>query len=75
MANSANDNNIYTEWIHKRLLALVAQLDVHPAGDKEVAGSTPAEVGSILSWKLVMKHFLQSFSLLLIQDGQYWLTT
>ena len=34
---------------------------------KEVAGSTPAEVGNILSWKLIMKYFL---SLPLIQEGQ-----
>ena len=28
--------------------ASVAQLDVHPTGDQEVAGSTPAKVGNIL---------------------------
>ena len=33
-----------------------------PTGDKEVAGSTPAEVGNILSWRLIMKYFLRSFS-------------
>ena len=33
-----------------------------PTGDQEVAGSTPAEVGNILSWKLIMKYFLRSFS-------------
>ena len=33
-----------------------------PSGDQEVAGSTPAEVGSILSWRLTMKCFLRSFS-------------
>ena len=37
-------------------------------GDQEVAGSTPAEVGKILSWRLIMKYFLRSFSL--IQEGQ-----
>ena len=42
--------------------ALVAQLDAHPTGDQEVAGSTPAEVGNILSWRLIMKYFLRSFS-------------
>ena len=31
-------------------------------GDQEVAGSTPAEVGNILSWRLIMKYFLWSFS-------------
>ena len=32
-----------------------------PTGD-QVAGSTPAEVGNILSWRLIMKYFLRSFS-------------
>ena len=41
-----------------------------PTGDQEVVGSTPAEVGNILSWRLVMKYFLRSFSLPLIQEGQ-----
>ena len=41
-----------------------------PTGDQEVAGSTPAEVGNILSWRLIMKYFLRSFSLPLIQEGQ-----
>ena len=31
-------------------------------GDQEVAGSTPAEVGNILSWRSIMKYFLRSFS-------------
>ena len=31
-------------------------------GDQEVAGSTPAEVGNILSWRLIVKYFLRSFS-------------
>ena len=34
----------------------------HPTGDQEVAGSTPAEVGNILSWRLIVKYFLRSFS-------------
>ena len=34
----------------------------HPTGDQEVAGSTSAEVGNILSWRLIMKYFLRSFS-------------
>ena len=33
-----------------------------PTGDQEVAGSTPAEVGNILSWRLIRKYFLRSFS-------------
>ena len=39
-------------------------------GDQEVAGSIPAEVCNILSWRLIMKYFLRSFSLPLIQEGQ-----
>ena len=35
-----------------------------PTGDQEVAGSTPAEVGNILSWRLII------LSLPLIQEGQ-----
>ena len=42
--------------------ALVAQLDACPTGDQEVAGSTPAEVGNILLWRLIMKYFQRSFS-------------
>ena len=34
----------------------------HPTGDQEVAGSTPTVVGNILSWRLIMKYFLRSFS-------------
>ena len=37
------------------LPASVAQLDARPTGDQEVAGSIPAEVGNILSWRLIMK--------------------
>ena len=33
-----------------------------PTGDQEVAGSTPTEVGNIVSWRLIMKYFLWSFS-------------
>ena len=42
--------------------ASVAQLDARPTGDQEIVGSTPAEVGNILSWRLIMKYFLRSFS-------------
>ena len=56
-----------------------------PTGDQEVAGSTPAEVGNILSWRLIMKYFLWSFSpfrcfkkgscqFLAKECAQYWLT-
>ena len=57
-----------------------------PTGDQEVAGSTPAEVGNILLWRLIMKYFLRSFSpfrwfkkgscqFLAKECAQYWLTT
>ena len=40
-------------------------------GDQEVAGSTPAQVGNILSWNLIMKYFSTVIvSLPLIQEGQ-----
>ena len=39
------------------LPASVAQLDARPTGNQEVAGSTPAEIGNILSWRLIMKYF------------------
>ena len=41
-----------------------------PTGDQGVAGSTPAEVGNILSWRLIMKYFLVILSLPLIQEEQ-----
>ena len=41
--------------------ASVAQLDARLTGDQEGTGSTPAEVGDILSWRLIMKYFLRSF--------------
>ena len=57
-----------------------------PTGDQEVVGSTPAEVSNILSWRLIMKYFLGSFSpfrwfkkgscqFLTKECAQYWLTT
>ena len=33
-----------------------------PTGDQKVAGSIPAEVGDILSWRLTMKYFVRSIS-------------
>ena len=42
-----------------------------PTGDQEVAGSTPAEVGSILSWRFDHEIFSTVIlSLPLIQEGQ-----
>ena len=56
-----------------------------PTGDQEIVGSTPAEVGNILSWRLIVKYFLRSFSpfrwfkkgscqFLAKECAQYWLT-
>ena len=70
----------------ENIISPVAQLDVRLTGDQEVAGSTPAEIGNILSWKLIMKYFLRSFSpvcwfkkgscqFLAKECAQYWLTT
>ena len=46
-----------------------------PTGDQEVAGSIPAEVGNILSWRLIVEIDHEIFStvilsLPLIQEGQ-----
>ena len=35
---------------------------MRPTGDQEVAGSIPAGSDNILSWRLIMKYFLRSFS-------------
>ena len=42
--------------------ALVAQLDALSDWRQEVVGSTSAKVCNILSWRLIMKYFLRSFS-------------
>ena len=57
----------------------------HLTGDQEVTGSNPTEIGNILSWRLIMKYFLRSFSpfcwfkkgscqFLAKECAQYWLT-
>ena len=69
----------------KYMTASVAHLDAGPTGDQEVAGSTLAEVGNILSWRLIVKYFLRLFSsfrwfkkgscqFLAKWCAQYWLT-
>ena len=61
----------HSEFIQSRLPASVAQIDARPTGDQEVAGSTPAEVGNILSWRFDYEIFSTVIlSLLLIQEGQ-----
>ena len=42
--------------------ALVAPLDVYPIGDHGFAGLIPTWSGNILSWRLIIKYFLRSFS-------------
>ena len=42
--------------------ASVAQLNARVTVDQELVGSTPAKVGNIISWRLMMKYFLWSFS-------------
>ena len=46
-----------------------------PTGDQEVAGSTPTEVGNILSWRLIGGDYeifsTVILSLPLIQEGQF----
>ena len=39
----------WLSWMHR------------PTGDQEVEDSTLAEVGNILSWRLIMTYFLRSF--------------
>ena len=40
----------------------MAQVDVHTTCNQEVTGLIPARSGNILSWRLIMKYFLWSFS-------------
>ena len=68
-------------WARPRWLSWMRR----PTGDQEDAGSSPVEVGNILSWRLIMKYFLRSFSpfrwfkkgswqFLAKECAQYWLT-
>ena len=77
----ANDPYVYMTICRPRWLSWMRR----PTGDQEVAGSTPAKVGNILSWRLIMKYFLRSFSpfcwfkkgscqFLAKECAQYWLT-
>ena len=54
----------YTEELLRRSICWPRWLSWmrRPTGDQEVAGSNPAEVGNILSWRLIMKYLLRSFS-------------
>ena len=40
----------------------LASVAVDPTGNQEVVGLIPAGPGNILSWRLIMKYFLQSLS-------------
>ena len=42
--------------------ASVAQLDVRPIGDQDVAGSALAGLATFFRGYLIMKYFLRSFS-------------
>ena len=55
-------------FIHLVGPASVAQLDAPSDWRQEVAGSTPAEVGNILSW--IDHEIFYILSLLQIQEGQ-----
>ena len=76
---------IKEELVIKGFSVFCLSTPTRPTGDQEVAGSTPAEVGNILSWRLIMKYFLRSFSpfrwfkkgscqFLAKECAQYWLT-
>ena len=56
--NLGSDQGIHCLLSQPRWLSWMRR----PTGDQEVAGSTPAEVGNILSWRLIVKYFLRSFS-------------
>ena len=45
-------HNLWPRWLSWML---------RPTRDQEVAGSTPTEVGNILSWRMIVKYFLRSF--------------
>ena len=47
------------------------QSDPRPAGDQKVTALIPARPSNILSLRLIMKYFLLSLSLPLIQGGQF----
>ena len=78
-------NHSWSEFYHNSLWPRWLSWMRSPTGDQKVAGSTPAEVGNILSWRLIMKYFLRSFSpfcwfkkascqFLAKECAQYWLT-
>ena len=49
----------------------MAQLDAHPTGDQEVAGSNPAGLATFFSWRFDHEIFSTVIlSLWLIQEGQ-----
>ena len=71
----------YQLWGRPRWLSWMRR----PTGDQEVVGSTPAKVRNILSWGLIVKYFLRSFSpfrwfkkgscqFLAKECAQYWLS-
>ena len=49
----------------------MAQSDAHLTGDQEVMGSIFAGSGNILTWRLIAKYFLRSFSPIGLDKGGY----
>ena len=62
MYHQESNQGHYEQLTFKRGWPLWLSRMRRPTEDQEVAGSTPAEVGNILSWRLIMKYFLRSFS-------------
>ena len=50
------------DQIFKGVPGSTFQSDARPTDDQEVAGLIPIGLGNILSWRLIMKYFLQAFS-------------
>ena len=55
--------SVFIPHIYSSTQTSVAQSNARPTGDHEVAGSIPAAWSvNILSWRLIKKYFLRSFS-------------
>ena len=66
-----NIYNIYNEkLVFTKLIQCHAKIDGRWTGDQEVVGWTPAGLATFFRGDLIMKYFLWSFSLTLIQEGQ-----
>ena len=56
------NKRLYMAFVDLEKLASVAQLDAPSDWRPGGRGFNPAKVGNILSWRLIMKYFLWSFS-------------